>query len=108
MAERVTVRELDDDEGGRPLQGIRRVSGPVVTWQRAQTVLLSTQDTPAARITRERVAERCTADGPAVLLTVGSVMGASGSGGRIHKRGQHQTSDRVAQAGMMSLETGAA
>ena len=40
MAERVRVREIDDDEGQRLVRIIRRGSGSVVTWRRAQMVLL--------------------------------------------------------------------
>ncbi|MFD8525710.1 hypothetical protein ACFV2D_38000 [Streptomyces capillispiralis] len=36
VAERVHVREIDDDEGARLLRIIRRGSGSVVTWRRAQ------------------------------------------------------------------------
>src|SRR3954452_7057922 len=43
MAERVRVRELSNDEGRRLLQIVRRSSGSVVTWRRAQMVLLSAQ-----------------------------------------------------------------
>jgi hypothetical protein len=50
MAKRVRVRELDDDEGGRLLRIIRRGAGSVVTWRRAQMVLLSAQGMPVARI----------------------------------------------------------
>ena len=50
VAERVRVRELDDDEGRRLLRIIRRGSGSVVTWRRAQMVLLSAQGMPVARI----------------------------------------------------------
>jgi hypothetical protein len=50
MAERVQVREIDDDEGQRLLRIVRRGTGPVVTWRRAQVVLLSAQDMPAAKI----------------------------------------------------------
>ncbi|WUJ19977.1 BREX-1 system adenine-specific DNA-methyltransferase PglX (plasmid) [Streptomyces sp. NBC_00390] len=39
MAERVRVREIDDDEGQRLLRIIRRGTGSVVTWRRAQMVL---------------------------------------------------------------------
>lgn len=50
MAERVRVREIDDDEGKRLLRIVRRGTGSVVTWRRAQMVLLSAQnmDPPAA------------------------------------------------------------
>jgi transposase len=49
VAERVRVREIDDDEGRRLVRIIRRGSGSVVTWRRAQMVLLSAQgmDVPA-------------------------------------------------------------
>src|SRR3954449_2470391 len=49
-AERVRVRELDDDEARRLLRIIRRGSGSVVTWRRAQMVLLSAQGMPVVRI----------------------------------------------------------
>src|SRR5438552_2015892 len=50
VAERVRVREIDDDEGRRLLRIVRRDSGSVVTWRRAQMVLLSAQGMPAAKI----------------------------------------------------------
>jgi transposase len=50
VAERVRVREIDDDEGGRLLRIIRRGTGSVVTWRRAQMVLLSAQGMPVAKI----------------------------------------------------------
>jgi transposase len=50
VAERVRVREIDDDEGRRLLRIIRRGSGSVVTWRRAQMVLLSAQGMPVAKI----------------------------------------------------------
>ncbi|MFB7534099.1 transposase [Streptomyces sp. NPDC056178] len=50
MAERVRVREIDDDEGQRLLRTIRRGTGSVVTWRRAQMVLLSAQGMPVAKI----------------------------------------------------------
>jgi hypothetical protein len=37
------VREIDDDEGQRLVRIVRRGSGSVVTWRRAQMVLLSAQ-----------------------------------------------------------------
>src|SRR5215210_4895021 len=43
MAERVQVRAIDNDEGNRLLRVVRRGSGSVVTWRRAQMVLLSAQ-----------------------------------------------------------------
>ncbi len=50
VAERVRVREIDDDEGRRLLRIIRRGTGSVVTWRRAQMVLLSAQAMPVTRI----------------------------------------------------------
>ncbi|MEU2874767.1 IS630 family transposase [Streptomyces olivoreticuli] len=50
MAERVRVREIDDGEGQRLLRIVRRGTGSVVTWRRAQMVLLSAQGMPVARI----------------------------------------------------------
>ncbi|GGT59246.1 hypothetical protein GCM10010271_73220 [Streptomyces kurssanovii] len=50
VAERVRVREIDDDEGRRLLRIIRRGTGSVVTWRRAQMVLLSAQGIPVAKI----------------------------------------------------------
>ena len=43
MAARVTLREITNDEGNRSLRIVRRASGSVVTWRRAQIVLLSAQ-----------------------------------------------------------------
>ncbi|GAA2623710.1 hypothetical protein GCM10010307_09330 [Streptomyces vastus] len=50
VAERVRVREIDDDEGRRLLRIIRRGTGSVVTWRRAQVVLLAAQGMPVAKI----------------------------------------------------------
>lgn len=50
MAERVRVREIHDDEGRRLLRVVRRGTGSVVTWRRAQMVLLSVQGMPVAKI----------------------------------------------------------
>jgi hypothetical protein len=49
VAERVRVREISDHEGNRLLRIVRRSTGSVVTWRRAQMVLLSAQamDVPA-------------------------------------------------------------
>jgi transposase len=49
VTERLRVREIDDDEGQRLVRIVRRGSGSVVTWRRAQMVLLSAQgmDVPA-------------------------------------------------------------
>jgi transposase len=46
----VRVREIDEDEGRRLLRIIRRGTGSVVTWRRAQMVLLSAQGLGVARI----------------------------------------------------------
>ncbi len=43
MAERVRVREITNDEGNQLLRIIRRDSGSVVRWRRAQIVLWSAQ-----------------------------------------------------------------
>ncbi|GCE37976.1 mobile element protein [Rhodococcus wratislaviensis] len=50
MAERVRVREIDDDEGRRLVRIIRRGTGSVVTWRRAQMILLSAQGMPVPKI----------------------------------------------------------
>lgn len=50
MAARVQVREISNEEGNRLLRIVRRGSGSVVTWRRAQIVLLSAQRMPATRI----------------------------------------------------------
>src|SRR5438876_12012514 len=50
MATRVELREITNAEGNRLLRIIRRGSGSVVTWRRAQIVLLAAQQMPAARI----------------------------------------------------------
>jgi hypothetical protein len=44
VAERVQVRDIDDDEGRRLLRIIRRGTGSVVTCRRAQMALLSAQE----------------------------------------------------------------
>jgi transposase len=52
VAERVQVREIDDDEGRRLVRIVRRDSGSVVTWRRAQMVLLSAQGMDVAGIAK--------------------------------------------------------
>jgi transposase len=52
MAERVRVRELSNEEGNRLLRIIRRGTGSVVTWRRAQMVLLSAQAMDVAQIAK--------------------------------------------------------
>ncbi len=43
MREGIRVREITGEEGNRLLRIVRRSSGSVVTWRRAQMVLLSAQ-----------------------------------------------------------------
>ena len=43
VAERVRVREIDDDEGQHLPRIVRRGTGSAVTWRRAKMVLLSAQ-----------------------------------------------------------------
>jgi len=50
VSERARVRELDDDEGRRLVRIVRRGSGSVVTWRRAQMVLLAAQGMEVAAI----------------------------------------------------------
>ena len=50
MAARVELRGITNEEGNRLLRIIRRGSGSVVTWRRAQIVLLAAQGMPATRI----------------------------------------------------------
>jgi hypothetical protein len=54
VTERLRVREIDDDEGRRLVRIVRRGSGSVVTWRRAQMVLLSAQGMGARRSRRWR------------------------------------------------------
>jgi transposase len=63
VAERVRVCEISNEEGNRLLRIVRRSSGSVVTWRRAQMVLLSAQGMDVAQIatvaftSRDRVRE---------------------------------------------------
>jgi transposase len=52
VREGVRVRELANDEGNRLLRIVRRSSGSVVTWRRAQMVLLSAQGMDVAQIAK--------------------------------------------------------
>ena len=52
VSERLRVREIDDDEGRRLVRIIRRGSGSVVTWRRAQMVLLSAQGMDVSAIVK--------------------------------------------------------
>jgi hypothetical protein len=49
MAARVELREISNEEGNRLLRMIRRSSGSIVTWRRAQ-IVLAAQLMPATRI----------------------------------------------------------
>jgi transposase len=50
MVHPVQVRSISNDEGNRLLRIVRRGTGSVVTWRRAQMVLLSAQGMPVAKI----------------------------------------------------------
>src|SRR4051812_5288909 len=50
LAVRVQLREITSDEGNRLLRIVRRTSGSVVTWRRAQIGLLSAQGMTPPRI----------------------------------------------------------
>jgi transposase len=50
MAARVELREISNEEGNRLLRIVRRGSGSVVTWRRAQIVLLAAQGMSPTRI----------------------------------------------------------
>lgn len=52
MREGIRVRELENDEGNRLLRIVRRSSGSVVTWRRAQMVLLSAQGMDVGQIAK--------------------------------------------------------
>src|SRR5437763_12638160 len=52
MREGIRVRELENEEGNRLLRIVRRSSGSVVTWRRAQMVLLSAQGMDVAQIAK--------------------------------------------------------
>jgi hypothetical protein len=52
VSERLRVREIDDDEGQRLVRIVRRGSGSVVNWRRAQMVLLSAQGMDATLISK--------------------------------------------------------
>jgi len=48
----IRVREISNEEGNRLLRIVRRSSGSVVTWRRAQMVLLSAQGMDVAQIAK--------------------------------------------------------
>src|SRR4051794_30438732 len=50
LAARVQLREITNEEGNRLLRIVRRTSRSVVTWRRAQIVLLSAQGMAPPRI----------------------------------------------------------
>src|SRR3954453_19113605 len=50
MVHPVQVRPISNDEGNRLLRIVRRGTGSVGTWRRAQMVLLSAQGMPVAKI----------------------------------------------------------
>ena len=50
--ERLRVRDISNDEGNRLLRIVRRSSGSVVTWRRAQMVLLSVQGVDVEQIAK--------------------------------------------------------
>ena len=52
MREGIRVREISNEEGNRLLRIVRRSSGSVVTWRRAQMVLLSAQGMDVAQIAK--------------------------------------------------------
>ena len=52
MREGIRVREITNVEGNRLLRIVRRSSGSVVTWRRAQMVLLSAQGMDVAQIAK--------------------------------------------------------
>jgi transposase len=52
VAERVQVRAISNEEGNRLLRILRRGTGSVVSWRRAQMVLLSAQAMDAPQIAR--------------------------------------------------------
>lgn len=52
MREGVRVRDITPEEGNRLLRIVRRSSGSVVTWRRAQMVLLSAQGMDVAQIAK--------------------------------------------------------
>jgi hypothetical protein len=52
VTERLRVREIDDDEGRRLVRIVRRGSGSVVTWRRAQMVVLPSQGMDATAIAK--------------------------------------------------------
>jgi hypothetical protein len=58
MVHRVQARPISNDEGNQLLRVVRRSSGSVVTWRRAQLVLLSAEGI-ASSITGGPGGHRC-------------------------------------------------
>jgi transposase len=52
VAEPVRVRAVSNEEGNRLLRIVRRGSGSVVTWRRAQMILLSAQAMDVSQVAR--------------------------------------------------------
>lgn len=52
MSRNAWVREISNDEGNRLLRIVRRSSGSVVTWRRAQMVLLSAEGMDVEQIAK--------------------------------------------------------
>jgi transposase len=52
MRQPLKVREISNEEGNRLLRIVRRSSGSVVTWRRAQMVLLSVQNMDVSQIAK--------------------------------------------------------
>ncbi len=52
MRDGIRVRDINNEEGNRLLRIVRRSSGSVVTWRRAQMVLLSAQGMDVAQIAK--------------------------------------------------------
>jgi hypothetical protein len=50
MVHAVQIRPINNDEGNRLLRIVRRGTGSVVAWRRAQMVLLAAQHMPVAKI----------------------------------------------------------
>jgi transposase len=63
VAERVRVREISNQEGNRLLRIVRRSTGSVVTWRRAQMVLGSAQGMDVAPTGSVTCCTTCNLDG---------------------------------------------
>jgi hypothetical protein len=92
VSEPLRVREIGDDEGQRLVRIVRRDSGSVVTWRRAQMVLLPAQGMDVAAIanvaftSEDRVRDvirNFNADGFGSLYPVGVTSSAGGASRRL-------------------------